>query len=280
LRQQTLARAFSFEGVGIHTGVMARVTVHPAPAGTGRVFQVGETLIPARTEFVVDTRRCTTLGNESARLHTVEHLLSALHGFQIDNARIVVEGPEIPILDGSALPYISLIRQAGCESQDAPPHLVRLNTVLRGADLREPSGEIEMSPADRFVAEVTVEFADWPEGAARVAATIGEDDGADYATHVAPARTFAFRKEVEALLAAGLAKGGSLDNALIITPPDTFSTALRLPVEWAVHKLLDLIGDFALLDARPLLRVTAHKPGHRSNTLAADAVRRLSQSPA
>jgi UDP-3-O-[3-hydroxymyristoyl] N-acetylglucosamine deacetylase len=275
VEQQTVAQPFTVEGVGIHTGAMARVTVHPAPAGMGRVFQVGAVTLPARTDAVVDTRRCTTLGRENVRIHTVEHLLSALHGLQIDNARIVVEGPEIPILDGSALPFVERIRQAGREGQGVPPRTVRLERPLIW---REQGAAVDMLPADTFQAEVTVEFADWPEGAASIGVEVGRDGAQEYVEQVAPARTFAFRHEVEALLAAGLAKGGSLDNALIITPPDTFSSPLRVPLEWAAHKLLDLIGDFALLDARPLLRISAHKPGHRTNTLAADALRQCDQA--
>ncbi len=269
--QQTLAQPFSFEGVGIHTGVMARVTVYPASEYAGRFFQLGDMMLPASVEYVVDTRRCTTLGNETARIHTVEHLLSALHGLQIDNARIVVEGPEIPILDGSALPIVRLIDEAGVQSQSAPP---RMMTLQAPAVWTEQDATIEVSPADKFSAEVTVEFNDWPEGKATVGVAIRVGDEAEYAAKVAPARTFAFRWEVEALLAAGLARGGSLDNALIITPPGIFSTPLRLPHEWAAHKLLDLIGDFALLNARLLLHVTARRPGHRVNALVASAVQR------
>ncbi len=266
MEQQTLAESFTFQGVGIHTGTLARVTVSPASESEGRAFQIGTTRIPAHADYVVDTRRCTTLGVDAARVHTVEHLLSALHALSIDNALIVVDGAEIPILDGSALPFVEMIRAAGIVTQAAAPKTTR---VLSSFVWSEAGAEIRIEPANVFQAEVTVMFTDWPEGNATVTATLGLDSGQDYAANIAPARTFAFRREVEALLAAGLAKGGSLENALVIEPPSTYSTPLRIPAEWAAHKLLDLIGDFALLDARPQMRVTALKPGHTSNTRAA-----------
>lgn len=275
MNQQTLAAAFTLSGFGIHTGRAARVTVHPAPPDAGRRFVLGDVEIPARSEFVLDTRRCTTLGregdpfsssNSGGKLLTVEHLLSALSGLGIDNAWIEVEGPELPILDGSALPYVEAIYAVGIATQDRPAAICRVRDEVV---IRDGASEITIQPADQFELEVAVEFETWPEGRASVSAVIGAGQEASYAQQVAPARTFAFRVEVEQLLAAGLAKGGSLDNALVITPPDGFSTPLRLPKEWAVHKLLDLVGDLALLDARPQMRVKALRPGHTINTTAA-----------
>ncbi|HZP82859.1 MAG TPA: UDP-3-O-acyl-N-acetylglucosamine deacetylase [Chthonomonadaceae bacterium] len=266
MEQQTLSRAFTLEGVGVHTGAACRVTVHPAAPDTGRVFQVEGVTLPARADYVVDTARCTTLGKDGAQVRTVEHLLSALHGLSVDNAVIEVNGPEIPILDGSARPFVQAIRAAGIQEQGRPP---RALTVSAPLEIEDGASRMTVRPAGAFALEVVTAFDEWPEGRATVRATVGPAQAENYAAEIAPARTFAFRREVERLLAAGLAKGGSLDNALVITPPDTFSSPLRLPVEWCAHKLLDAIGDLALLDARPRFYLSALRPGHRINTLLA-----------
>ena len=250
---------------------MGRVTVHPAAANTGRVFLVSGVMIPARADFVVDTTRCTTLCAEGVRVSTVEHLLSALHGLCIDNAVIEVTGPEIPILDGSALPFAEAILAAGIAAQSKEPRTLRPEKI----EFTEGRSQYKAVSASSASLElvVNVEFDNWPEGSASSGAFIERNAGryyADqttlaYAKRTAPARTFAFQSEVDQLIAAGLAKGGSLDNALIITPPDGFSTPLRMPQEWAVHKVLDLIGDLALVDARIQATIFATRPGHRGN---------------
>ena len=261
--QQTIAKSFTLEGVGIHTGAFGRVTVHPADAGNGRVFRVGNVLIPARADFVVDTTRCTTLGAEGIRVSTVEHLLSALHGFCIDNAVIEVEGPEIPILDGSALPFAEAIAAAGIVAQDKPPRVVQPEKIEFTEGRSAYTAVAAYSNSEALKA--TVDFDNWPEGNAVMSARLPSSFRVHYVKRIAPARTFAFQSEVEQLIAAGLAKGGSLDNALIITPPDEFSSPLRLPQEWAAHKILDLIGDLALVDARILAFISVSRPGHRGN---------------
>ncbi|HZT43411.1 MAG TPA: UDP-3-O-acyl-N-acetylglucosamine deacetylase [Chthonomonadaceae bacterium] len=262
LEQQTLSGLFTLEGAGIHSGKWGRVTVHPAEPDTGRVFRVGPVSIPAHVSSVIDTERCTTLGAEGARVSTVEHLLSALHGCGIDNAIIEVSGPEIPILDGSARPFVEAILAAGICSQGRLPRRLRLHEPV---EIGEGGSLLTAAQADGCTLEVTTTFDGWPEGNATLRARLDSEDTARYGAEIAPARTFAFRQEVEALLAAGLAQGGSLENALIITPPDGFSTPLRLPSEWCAHKLLDLIGDLALLDARLDMKLTAVRPGHRIN---------------
>ena len=273
-QQHTLKQSFSLEGIGIHTGTQARVTAHPADVDTGRVFLVNGQSIPAYADWIVDTTRCTTLGKEGTRLHTVEHLLSALHAFNVDNAILEVEGIEIPILDGSALPYAQAVEQSGIIAQGKMARTIALPQPLT---LEERGSRVSAEPAPVFVVEAQVEFTHWREGKASQSFHSGNNAASFYTRSIAPARTFAFQKEVEQLLAAGLARGGSLDNALIISPPDEttikswmeieteFSTPLRLPQEWCAHKLLDVIGDFALFNARPLMAVTAYKPGHGSN---------------
>lgn len=270
MQQKTLARSFTWQGIGIHTGQVGSIAVHPTGADTGRRFRVGDVVIPALAEFVTDTTRSTTLAHDGASVMTVEHLLSALHAFGVDNCEIEVTGPEIPILDGSALPFAEAIRDAGTIAQDAPRRVLTLDAPFT---LEVGATQIAVEPDDAFLMEVQVDFAQWPEGDRSLAFTLEPDAPAAYLTQIAPARTFAFRQEVDALLAAGLAKGGSLDNALIITPPDTFSTPLRVPNEWCAHKVLDVIGDLALLGAHCAAQVRIVRPGHRANTTLARELR-------
>ena len=267
--QQTIRRPFQIEGVGIHTGVRGTVLVEPAAPNFGRTFICGGVTLPAHVRYVVDTARCTTLGRDGATVSTVEHLLSALAGCGIDNCTMTVMGPEIPILDGSALPIVQEIQAAGIEVQQAPARFLELAEAV---SVELGASRMRAEPAAGLRIEAITEFAQWPEGAASVTSACDGGVPGDYARAIAPARTFAFRNEVEMLIAAGLAKGGSLDNALIVEPPDTFSSPLRLPHEWCAHKLLDVLGDLALLNARLRMSVTATQPGHRANVALAEVI--------
>jgi UDP-3-O-[3-hydroxymyristoyl] N-acetylglucosamine deacetylase len=275
MEQQTVAGSFTLEGIGIHTGAHGRVTVMPADVDAGRFFQVGSVTIPARAEFVTDTSRSTRLGRDGATISTVEHLLSALHAFGIDNACIVVEGPEIPILDGSAAPFAEAVRQAGVRGQSKA---ARTLSLQKPVIIEQGGSRFTAEPAAGLHLRVGTRFDDWPEGLADCHASVHQTTAARYCSDIAPARTFAFHAEVERLLQAGLARGGSLDNALIITPPDGFSAPLRVSQEWCAHKMLDLIGDLALADARLELQVDALRPGHRTNVAFVTALLAQSQT--
>jgi len=269
VNQNTLAQSFSLQGVGIHTGTVGKITVHPASENFGRVFRTGNTEFAAHADFVVDTSRCTTLGKDGAKISTVEHLLSALAGLNVDNALIEVEGAEIPILDGSALPFAEAILAAGIEAQSVPAKMLIMKDSV---ELSEGNSRFfaETSETDKSEFTVTTTFDNWTEGASTQKVSLSPEV---YLKEIAPARTFAFRQEVEMLIAAGLAKGGSLDNALIVTPPDEFSSPLRLPEEWCRHKLLDLIGDLSLLNVRPMrMSFLAVRPGHRLNVAFAQKI--------
>jgi UDP-3-O-[3-hydroxymyristoyl] N-acetylglucosamine deacetylase len=266
MEQRTLRTEFALEGVGIHSGAPARVVVRPAPPNYGRVFVREGIEIPALAANVVDTARCTTLGAGGERVRTVEHLLSALYALDVDNARIEIDGPEVPAMDGSALPFMEAIERAGIVGQDCE---ARVLTVCEKIPVDMGTAMLRAEPAGELAIDVTTRFEDWREGEAQVLATVGAHQAEGYRTRIAPARTFAFRQEVEVLIAAGLAQGGSLDNALIITPPSEFSTPLRVPQEWCAHKALDLIGDLSLVGARLRARITAQGAGHRANVLLA-----------
>ncbi len=264
MTSRTLNSEVVVEGVGIHTGAHARVTLRPAPPGAGIVFVRDGVEIAARAASVADTSRCTVLaGSGGGTVSTVEHLLSALSGLGVTDARAEVEGPELPIGDGSALPWVEALRSAGLVDGAAPaaaaPALTEpvLVTGKHGAF-------VAAYPADRFRATVATVFEDHPLVGTQVARFDAGVD--DYARDVAPARTFGFIEEVEALRKAGLALGGSLENAVVVYP-DRYSSPLRFEGELARHKLLDLLGDLSLAGLGPLppVEVFAVKPSHRLN---------------
>lgn len=253
--QTTLRDAIEFEGIGLHTGLPARVGVRPAKADSGLSFHLnGAVSFPAYAEFVTDTRRATVIGSGEHSVSTVEHLLSALAGMQVDNAVIEVEGPEIPVMDGSALPFARAIDAVGTADLGEP---VRRFAPPLPAYFREGDKLLVVLPAAEFRVKVAVAY-ETPIGAQFF-------DGAMtpelYLREIAPCRTFGFAHEVEALRNAGLARGGTLENAVVFAAGGPLQ-ALRFPDEPVRHKVLDLIGDFALLGMRPQCEVVAIKGGH------------------
>lgn len=269
-KQRTLAKLVHVEGVGVHTGRHAQVTVKPADAGSGIVFRVDGKPIPALADYVIATDRCTTLGLDGVHVMTVEHLMSALAGVGVDNAEIVVRGEEIPVLDGSAAPWVERFQQAGIRELEAERQRVRLTrpvSVMAG-----DRGVWAMPHPERLViAAVRYEHP-------LVGTQVGwfDLDKIDYTKEIAPARTFGFWEEVEALLSRGKALGGSLDNALVIFP-DRYSAPLRFPDEVLRHKVQDLIGDIALVGAPVEALFVAIKPSHALNTAFALALRQTIQ---
>lgn len=260
---RTLARTITVSGVGIHTGARARATLTPArTVGAGVVFRQADTgqEIPARASNVTETSRCTVLGRAGASLSTVEHLLSALAGLGVTDCIVEVDGPELPIGDGSALIWTEALAQAGLTDlpgAGAGPLRLREPVVAAGQGGAFIAGF--PSETTRYTVAIVYEHALVGTQVARF-----EPAREAYGERVAPARTFGFIEEVEALRAAGRARGGSFENAVVIYA-DHFSTPLRTDDELARHKLLDLIGDLALL-GRPLIAdVVAVKPSHRLN---------------
>jgi UDP-3-O-[3-hydroxymyristoyl] N-acetylglucosamine deacetylase len=253
--------------VGLHTGRAARVRVLPAPAGSGLRFRLDDAVeFPAHPDYVVDTRRATVLGLGEHRVSTVEHLLSALSGTGISNALIAVDGPEIPASDGSAREFTAAIDAAGIVDQ---PLACARNVVREPHVFRDGGAVLAVLPGPAFRVRMTIDFPA-PVGAQYVDWV--DDGGAEsYRTAIAPNRTFGFRHEVEALLERGLAMGGSLDNAVVFDV-DGPLVPLRAPNEPVRHKVLDLIGDFALLGAYPQCEVIAVKSGHALHFAAVRAL--------
>jgi UDP-3-O-[3-hydroxymyristoyl] N-acetylglucosamine deacetylase len=268
-QQATLREAIEFTGTGLHTGAAARVRVHPAAAGHGLRFRLDDAVeFPAHADFIVDTQRATVLGLGGHRVSTVEHLLSALAGAGISNATIAVDGPEIPAADGSAATFVDAIVAAGIVEQGLPRRCV---TLAAPRVFRDGDKLLVLLPAPAFRVRLTIDFAP-PIG---VQSCTYDGASGDYRREIAPNRTFGYRHEVEALLAAGLARGGSLDNAVVFDVDGPMSP-LRSPDEPVRHKVLDLIGDFTLLGADPCFEVLAFKTGH---ALHAAAVREVAPQP-
>ena len=294
--QQTLTKNYSFEGKGLHTGQVAKMVVMPAPVDTGLVFRrvdlEGCPEVEALAENVSNTARSTTIAKGLASVSTIEHILSALTGLGVDNAYIEIDNVEVPILDGSAKPYIDAMWADGLEQQDAPRRYIELKEAV---EVRNEKGSVvRIEPADEFSYDIMVDFnsrvlgvqhAEW-------------NPSVVYAEEVGVCRTFVFFHEIEFLFKNGLVKGGDVDNAIVIvehpvTPEQVDNMSklfnvpalevrddgylsnlvLRFPNECARHKLLDLIGDLRLAGGFLKAKITAEKSGHGINTQAARQIR-------
>ncbi len=267
LGQRTVKAAISCVGVGLHTGQRVNLTLHPATPDTGIVFRRSDLGIdiPARFDCVVDTRLCTVLASPDAphaRVGTVEHVMAALAACGIDNAIIEVDGPEVPVLDGSSAPFVFLIDCAGIAEQSAEPRTIE---VLRTVRVTEGEAFAELRPVASGGLEMSVSIA-------FAAAAIGEQSctmrltDEDFRHELAQARTFTMASEIAGLQAAGLAKGGSLDNAVVVDGSRVLNPGgLRMANEFVRHKTLDAVGDLALAGAALRARFVAHRPGHSLN---------------
>lgn len=258
--QRTLAGAVEIEGVGLHSGKRIGLRILPAEADSGIVFvriDAGRTEIRASHRFLGASNYSTSLCRGPVVVATVEHLLSALHGLSIDNARIELNGPEVPILDGSARPFVDRIREAGVRTL---PKARRFLTLTRPVRVHAGEREILAIPDNALHATYAIDFPHPVIGYQTVAAEITEEA---YVETIAPARTFCLLRDVEAMRRSGLALGGSLDNALVVGDDGVLNGSLRFPDEFARHKVLDLVGDLALLEAPLRAHVIAFKGGHK-----------------
>ena len=276
--QTTLRTAVSIEGIGLHSGHPVRANFRPAPAGHGLVFvrlDHGSTEIPARLSSAATFDYATTLSAHGVSIGTVEHALSAAMGEGLDNCRIEIDGPEMPILDGSAMPFVRLFHAAGFERLDAPIHPFSLD---RSVEVTRGDRSIEYFP-DGSGLTITYDI-DFPHpvvGRQQLTVAIRPEE---YSSRIAPARTFGFARDVEAMRARGLARGGSLHNAVVLDETGIASGPLRFRDEFVRHKILDLTGDLALL-GRPLRgRIHARKAGHALHIEFARALERAAESPA
>jgi len=297
--QHTVKKSYYFEGKGLHTGTYSHMKLMPAPAGHGIKFRRtdlrSKPVIEALAENVTNTARSTTVSHNEAVAVTIEHIMSALTGLGVDNALIELDNIEVPILDGSARPYVEAILQDGLKDQGVPRDYIDIPQSLEIRDDRSGSW-VRIEPAAAPSADITVDFNSKILGIQ----SAHWDEHVDYAREIGVCRTFVFFHEIEYLFRNNLIKGGDVDNAIVIVEhpvneeqlssiarlfdmPDLQVTSegylnnlqLHFPDECGRHKLLDLLGDMRLAGGYLNARITAYKPGHSINTKAAKALRAL-----
>jgi len=260
MKQTTLAAPIETKGIGLHTAVPVRLNMLPAPPDTGYVFRrtdLGGFEIPATVESVAHCSYATTLMRTGVMLSTVEHLLSALRGCNVDNAYLEVDNLEIPIMDGSAETFAEMIETAGIAEQNTAR---RALMVRKKVSVESGNRRITIEPAEAYEIDCLIDFPHPLIGVQHRTLTL---DNGSFGRDIASARTFGFIEEVEALRRANLIRGGSLDNAIVLTRNGMLNeTSLRFSDEFVRHKILDIIGDFALLGMTVLGRVKAERSGH------------------
>jgi UDP-3-O-[3-hydroxymyristoyl] N-acetylglucosamine deacetylase len=258
--QTTLKQSISANGIGLHTGVAVKMSLKPAPPNTGYIFvrtDLDNFEIPASVEYISHCAYATTLLRRGVVLSTCEHLLSALRGVGIDNCFIELDNIEIPIMDGSSENFVELIEKAGLREQDSPRHYFR---ILEKVEFEQSDRKMSIEPSDRFEIECLIDF---KHPFIEKQSFHYISDNGSFGREIASARTFGFTEEIEMLRKANLALGGSLDNAIVLTPEGMLNEKpLRFQDEFVRHKILDIIGDFALLGMPILGKIVAEKSGH------------------
>ncbi len=280
--QRTLRRQVSCAGIGLHSGNKVTLALKPAPANSGIRFRrtdLGGLEIQATISNLAGIQYATGLAQNEGSVETVEHLLAALVGLGIDNAVVELNYPEVPIMDGSAAPFVYLIQEAGIKSLPVPRRFLR---ITRPVELARGDKRIALYPCDHFKVTYSISF-DHPL-LRHQARTVGINEDS-FVEQVAPARTFGFLKEVEMLRQHGLALGGSLENAVVIGETGVLNNPLRFDDEFVRHKILDAVGDLALLGLPVVGAMRAVKSGHALNhalvrkVLAAPGSHRVVRAP-
>jgi UDP-3-O-[3-hydroxymyristoyl] N-acetylglucosamine deacetylase len=266
IRQRTLKNVIRATGVGLHTGEKVYLTLRPAAADTGIVFRRVDLSPPidirAHPNNVGDTLLSTTLVHQGVKISTVEHLLSALAGLGIDNACVDVSAPEVPIMDGSAGPFVFLIQSAGVEEQQAPKKFIR---IKRRVTVRDGDKVARFEPFDGFKVSFSIDF-DHPVFSERAKSATVDFSSTSFVKEVSRARTFGFLRDIEQLRQANLALGGSMDNAIVVDDYRILNEdGLRYEDEFVKHKILDAIGDLYLLGHSLIGSFVGHKSGHALN---------------
>ncbi|MBL8187159.1 MAG: UDP-3-O-acyl-N-acetylglucosamine deacetylase [Acidobacteria bacterium] len=275
-QQTTVGKSFSASGIGLHSASPVNVTVKPAPPYTSYLFRrtdLNDFEIPAAPQYVSHVSYATTLMKSGVMISTVEHLLSALYGCGVDNAFIEVDSLEVPILDGSSQQWVELIRQAGIVELPAQRPYLR---VLKRVSVSEKNRTMSIEPADEFRITCEIDFNHPMIGVQQYEVSF---QVADYSREIAPARTFGFVEEIEMLKQNGLARGGSLENAIALTREGFLNPEpLRFQDEFVRHKILDIIGDLALAGMPILGHVRAARSGHGLHTMLLSALLRDRQA--
>ena len=273
--QTTLGERVTVAGVGVHSAKPAQITLHPADADSGVAFLRtglsggGEAILEAKRSNVTHTALCTVVGNGSGvSVATVEHLLAALSGLQIDNVLVEIDGPEVPVMDGSAAAFVAAIDQSGIVQQARPRRFLK---VLEPVRVEMDGGWAEFHPAERgFHLDVEIDFASPAIGRQRRALTL---DPATFRRELSRARTFGFVNDVKTLWQSGFALGSSLENSVAIDSDEILNPeGLRYPDEFVRHKALDAVGDLSLSGAPIIGTYRCYRPGHRLNAMALEAL--------
>ena len=278
IKQRTLKNAIRATGVGLHTGEKVYLTLRPASVGSGIVFRRVDLDVPieikADPENVTDTRMSTTLEKDGAKISTVEHLMAAFAGLGIDNAYVDVTAPEVPIMDGSAGPFVFLLQSAGIEEQVSPKQFIRIKKPVR---VEDGDKWVQFEPWDGFKVSFGIDF-DHPSLRRSTQTACVDFSTTSFVKEVSRARTFGFMRDLEMLRSAGLARGGGMDNAIVM---DNFRVlnedGLRYEDEFVKHKVLDAIGDLYLLGHGLIGAFSGYKSGHELNNLL---LRGLLEQPA
>ena len=257
--RKTINAVVGITGIGLHSGIYTRLELKPAHAGSGITFvraDLNELRIPALQACTTALEYATTIGRDDVSVGTIEHLLSALVASGITDIDIHIDGPEVPIIDGSALPFIHLIDAAGIRQMNEEIDVLRIDEPI---EVVEGDKSIRMVPARKLVLRYRIDFAHPAIGRQTCQFELGHDN---FARKIAPARTFGFMREVEKLRAAGLARGGSVENCIALDDQRVINGPLRFRDEFVRHKILDLLGDLALV-GRPMVgEITANRAGH------------------
>jgi len=263
MKQRTIKKPVEVIGIGLHKGVPVKLRLEPMAEDSGIVFYRADkgVSIPLKPEYVVDTKMATVIGNQGVVVSTIEHLMSAVYAFGIDNLRIIVDNDEVPIMDGSAISFVMMLKEAGIAEQNAPKKFMKITKEVKIEDgkkfaVLKPSGDIKFDFEINF---------DHP--------VIGNQkytfkfSTKNYIEEIAKARTFGFLKEVQYLRSIGLALGGSLENAIVLDDKGILNDSLRFPDEFVRHKILDAIGDMSLLGKNFIGSYEAYASGHHLNHL-------------
>tara|TARA_B000000475_G_scaffold237424_1_gene205952 strand:- start:798 stop:1712 length:915 start_codon:yes stop_codon:yes gene_type:complete len=267
LKQRTLSSKIRASGVGLHTGKKISLTLKPAPSNSGIVFKrtdIESASIKASLENVFDTRLSTSLSNDEIKISTVEHLLSALAGIGIDNAIVELDGPEVPIMDGSARPFVFMIQSAGIQEQSEAKRFIKIKKTI---EVKQDEKWAKIEPFDGFKVAFTIDF-DHPAFSETSQSSEIDFSSVSYLSQVSRARTFGFAKDIELLRKNNLALGGSVNNAIVIDDYKVVNEeGVRFQDEFVKHKILDAIGDLYLLGHGLIGSFSAYKSGHHLNNL-------------
>lgn len=271
--QKTIKRSVSCNGIGLHSGKPVNLRMLPAEENTGVIFRridLNNSEIRASQEFITQVNYATSISNGQIKLFTVEHLMSALYGLGVNNVIIEMDADEVPILDGSALPFVHLLMEAGVVRLERPNYFMQVTEPI---EVKDGDRYISVYPSDHFDVSYTISFNHPWLRKQQKTVRISRDN---FIKEIAPARTFGFLHEIEQMRANHLALGGSLENAIVLTEHGILNEHLRFPDEFVRHKIMDLIGDLGLLKYRLLGHVVAHKAGHH---LHSELVSRILEHP-